>query len=309
MKYKSFIYSHSGNLGDEVQTFAAELHLPTLDGHVDRDGLALLDENEEPFVVIMNGWYSNNPTNCLPAAKCVIPVFWGMHINTANKTNEYFLSGDRLEYLKHHEPIGCRDPQTMEMLQGKGVKAFYSKCVTHTFPKREKEPVDGKIFLCDMPNIPVPSKIHRVATQMSQFEKDYYGVKIRRLKSQKNLDILREQASLVITSKIHCAMPCVAMGIPVIYFGQPDEYRVKVLKDMGLTVYQKPSMYVSGIYRLLSKTKLGDKFRDLYVKLFYRNVDWNPEVIPYEEEKAKLITELKEHMNFCIERHKQRKGN
>ena len=253
MKYKSFCYSHSGNIGDEVQTLATEQHMPSVDGHVDRDGLALLNDEDEPFVVIMNGWYSNNPKHCLPAAKCVIPVFWGIHINRDQSTIDYFLSGERLEYFKEHEPIGCRDPQTTNMLKEKGIDAFYSKCLTHTFPKREKAPQKGKIFLSDLVKIPIPDELFQQGVELTQFEKDFYGVEIKRLKAARNLEMLRDEASLVITSKIHCAMPCAAMGIPVIYFGNPKEYRVQVLKDMGLTVYQKPSKYVGALYQILRK--------------------------------------------------------
>ena len=309
MKYKSFNYSHSGNLGDEVQTFATELHLPSVDGHVDRDGLALLNDNDEKFVVIMNGWYSNNPKNCLPAAKCVIPVFWGVHLSRAFDTHKYFLSGERLDYLKKHEPIGCRDPQTMEMIKEAGVDAFYSKCLTHTFPKREKEPENGKIFLADMSHIPVPNELYDGAVETTQMEKDYYGTEIRRAKSLKNLEMMRDEAKLVITSKIHCAMPCAAMGIPVIYFGNPNEYRVRVLKDMGLIVYQKPAKSLSNVYKALRKTKFGPMLRKILVPVLYSNVNWDPDVLEYEDEKNRLIKELKAHMKFCIDRHEASKND
>lgn len=300
IKYKSFSYAKSGNIGDEVQSFGTELHLPTHDGFVDRDNLVNLDPDAEKFALIMNGWYSNDPKNCLPAADCVVPIFWGFHLNHAHQTDKYFLSGERLEYLKKHQPIGCRDPKTTELLQNAGVEAFYSKCLTHTFPLREQKEY-SEIILADVRDIPVPQDLFDAGRETTQFEKDYYGNEIKRAKAKVNLDLYKN-AKLVITSKIHCAMPCVAMGVPVIYFGNPSEYRVQVLKDMGVTVYKKPHKIIGALYRVSRNTKLGAILRKLFIPLCMSDVDWNPVAIDYEEEKKALVSKLQDHMASVLSR-------
>ena len=42
------------------------------------------------------------------------------------------LQGKNLEYLKEHEPIGCRDYYTVGLLKEKGIDAYFSGCMTLT---------------------------------------------------------------------------------------------------------------------------------------------------------------------------------
>ena len=142
MKYASFCYNTSVNLGDQVQSFAAEQYLPRLDGHVDRDSL---NQVTEPTFVIMNGWFSDKPENWPPSA-ALEPVFFGFHATYYNGFNKRYLEPDSIAYLKTQEPIGCRDQQTCDWLRERGVDAFYSKCLTLTFPRREHTPENGKVF-------------------------------------------------------------------------------------------------------------------------------------------------------------------
>lgn len=302
MKYKSFKYSKSGNIGDEVQTIATEQHLPTLDGHVDRDGLALLPEDEEPFTVIMNGWYSSNPRNCLPASKCVIPVFWGFHMNDVNGTIEHFTTGDALKYLKKHEPIGCRDRRTTEILAEAGVDAFYSKCVTLTFPKRDDPPQGGKIFIADARHIPVCNEVFEQGIETTQYEKDYIGFDIRKQKAARMLQMYREEASLVITTKIHCAMPCIAMGIPVIFFGNANEYRVSIMEDLGATIYPLPPKKMGLFYRAFRKGGIGKLIRSLFSKWMYKDINWNPEPLNVDEIQSEVREGLRRQIKMCLKR-------
>ncbi len=45
-----------------------------------------------------------------------------------------------------------------------------------------------------------------------------------------------KKAALVVTKRIHCAMPCIAMGIPVIFLG-PKTYRTQIVEEVGLRRY------------------------------------------------------------------------
>ena len=47
------------------------------------------------------------------------------------------------------------------------------------------------------------------------------------------VDFYRANADFVITSRIHCAMPCSAMGIPTLYVG-PSDYRTDVVNQIPL---------------------------------------------------------------------------
>ena len=283
MKYASFCYNTSVNLGDQVQSFAAEQYLPRLDGHVDRDSL---NQVSEPTFVIMNGWFSDKPENWPPSA-ALEPVFFGFHATYYNGFNKRYLEPDSIAYLKTQEPIGCRDQQTCDWLRERGVDAFYSKCLTLTFPRREHTPENGKVFLVDVEYYPIPKKLRKKGVKVSQMTVPFYDDETKRKMMKQLLESYRREAALVITSKLHCAMPCLAMGIPVVFIGKPDDYRTTILRDMGLAIqpYRLPK---SKPLRLL-KWALYETLGLGYVR---KNI-WNPKPLDIEAEKETIRSQLK----------------
>jgi hypothetical protein len=51
------------------------------------------------------------------------------------------------------------------------------------------------------------------------------------------LKMYRETARLVITTRLHAALPCIAMGIPVIFFGSAADGRTAIVRDIGGRIY------------------------------------------------------------------------
>lgn len=287
MKYASFKYDISMNLGDQIQTLAAEQFLPSIDLKINRDSLKFFQAKER-HLIIMNGWFSEFPESCLPSSNSIVPVFIGFHMTSSNQTIQAFLKPEYIDYFKLYEPIGCRDRKTQEILSLKGIKSFYSKCLTLTFPTRETTPKNGKIFIVDAFDIPVPNSLRKEAYFVSHSTHDFYGDQIKTSIARKMLETYRNSARLVITTKLHCAMPCIAMGIPVIFFGNPDEYRVSILKDLGLKINKKPSLLIKNIYKSYSKLS---KYSSEHT--FLKDVDWNPKPLNVEKEKKALIEKTK----------------
>ena len=62
-------------------------------------------------------------------------------------------------------------------------KTYYSKCLTLTFPKRDLDIQDGKVFLVDVDDIPIPKNLdqdsisltHIVPRFISDKKKLYFG--------------------------------------------------------------------------------------------------------------------------------------
>ncbi len=295
MKFACFKYNRSYNLGDEIQSLAAEQFLPRIDTQIDRDSLGCFS-NSEKYLVIMNGWFSYYPVNCFPPSDSIVPVFIGFHITDFNDTAKWFLSPKCVEYFKRNDPIGCRDKRTVECLAAKGVKSFYSKCLTLTFPKRKFEPKKGKVFLVDASHIPVPEFLHKQAITISHSTHDIYGHEIKMLMAKRLLTTYRNEARLVITTRLHCALPCVAMGVPVIFFGNSNDYRISVLGDLNIAINRLPSEWLWILYKVIGNRRvIGNRFwgkilRKIAVKLLYRNVDWNPQPVCIEKEKQVLKT-------------------
>ena len=72
MLYNAFKYHLSANIGDEIQSLAAEQHLTRLDGRVDRDSLSRVF-GPHKVVVIMNGWFTKFAHHWPPSSN-VLPV-------------------------------------------------------------------------------------------------------------------------------------------------------------------------------------------------------------------------------------------
>ena len=151
MRFCSFNYPISGNIGDEIQSLAAEQHLPRIDLRIDRDSLSQAFSPHRK-IVIMNGWFTKFADRWPPAPN-ILPVYFGFHIAPMGNIVRRMTSNESIAHFKQHEPIGCRDRGTMELLQGAGVKCFLSKCLTLTFPRRSGEAIasGGRVLMVDVP--------------------------------------------------------------------------------------------------------------------------------------------------------------
>lgn len=282
-------YDGNGNIGDEIQTLAVEQFLPRIDARLDRDALAGATQSERTLLV-MNGWFAGNPRQSFPPAEGIEPVFFSFHITDSPENRAHFFSASCLDYFRRRQPVGCRDRYTAQRLRAFGVESYYTKCLTLTFPKRTATPRDGKVFLVDVDpgNVCLPRELRRGAVRVTHRVCNRYDDEFKRMMARKTLELYRDCARLVITSRLHCALPCAAMGIPVVFFGDPKDGRLSVLEDIGIRIYP---------YR---------KFRDLLRQALYRpyfklfrawRVEWNPAPLDLEEEKAKMVSALKKILN------------
>lgn len=247
-----------GNLGDCVQNIAVEnlykkLGIAPNDLlHVNRDELP--DYNGTKCKLVMQSWFGyTNKTFPLPWSKKIEPIFIGFHISSGNHGREHFITNNVHTAMAEFQPIGCRDRNSRDFLKSFGLDAYFSGCMTLTFDKRESEPSDGKIFIVDVNRKSlnkIPNRIKRCAdfsiTHLYKFDK----YPITENDAQTFEDTAREilnryknEAKLVITSRIHVAMPCVAMGIPVIFItDRPYDERFDVLRGI-LPIYSYRDIY------------------------------------------------------------------
>jgi polysaccharide pyruvyl transferase len=284
MRYASFRYGRSWNLGDEIQTLAAERHLPRVDARIDRDSLASF-RADEPHVVIFQGWFSMAPERCFPPSRAIVPVFVGFHITETFGSVEYFLTGDRLAYLKAHEPIGCRDDSTRQLLERAGVRAYTTQCLTLTLPTRQRKPRHGKVFIVDGDDLPIPRWLRRRAVHVTQVSSATLGDEEKRAAAQRLLDLYRDEARLVVTTRLHCALPCLAMGIPVVFFGDPDDdRRLGILRDLRVPIARRSprSPLSRKVCRRLRVARWGWR---LWIRL---TVHWRPRPLDLRGEKERL---------------------
>jgi len=247
MKY--FDYSKNYNVGDNIQSLAAKQFLPKVDSFLDRERLA--EYKGEKIKLIMNGWFTHNLNDWLPSDD-IIPLFVSFHVN--DSAAKFILNEKGVSYLKKHEPIGCRDQFTVDLLKDKGVAAYFTGCLTLTLDSysTENSMRDDEIYIVDVLHSYPTSK--KMMHSLSSFGRYIISGKIFQLgKRRKHInkiisndllsvanyidqeppvgnltnedkfefaeDLLKKysKAKLVITSRIHCALPCLAMGTPVIF--------------------------------------------------------------------------------------------
>lgn len=84
----------------------------------------------EPTWAFMFGWYMH-PTFVagfkFPFNPAIRPLFISFHMNKPE-----MLTPQGVDYLRRYAPIGCRDWQTVALLTGFGIPAFFSGCITTT---------------------------------------------------------------------------------------------------------------------------------------------------------------------------------
>src|SRR5690349_4099667 len=92
-QYGILRYDESYNLGDEIQSIAAQQFLPSVDFTIDRNtGHKLVHTNVEQkedraVKVIYNGWFDGQYCQ-FPPPESVEPFFISFHINEVDHTND-----------------------------------------------------------------------------------------------------------------------------------------------------------------------------------------------------------------------------
>jgi Putative rhamnosyl transferase/Polysaccharide pyruvyl transferase len=241
-KFALLSYSTT-NLGDEIQSIAAQQFLPHTDLLIDRDTWTT---NAGSFrgapKIILNGWFSNNPENWPPPA-FLSPCLISMHITherrrpaLSNPASEVLVQGESLEYLKRHQPVGCRDYWTLDLLRERGVECYFSGCVTLTLGAAD--PGRRRDYICavDLPNDLYPTLAERARSPILRLShRDTNGGTFeQRCATASRLLNLYAHAKYVVTTRLHCALPCLAFEIPVLLIrAATDQYRFGGLIDFA----------------------------------------------------------------------------
>lgn len=246
MKFGCLYYSDSENVGDDIQTYAQWRFLPRVDYWIDRESLHIFCPDEEYKVaLIMNAWFMYTPQNW-PPSPYIYPLFISTHFSKYHvqwlrlKEDRYSLAQ---KYLKKNEPIGCRDGSTLQTLQELGIKAYFSGCLTLTLRPFADVRKQDYVCLVDVPpeivdyvkkkgyNVRVMSHNNYALKEMSPEE---------RLKQAEGYLRVYQGARCILTSRLHCALPCTGIGTPVLvlYSSEYDE-RFRNLKKFLHTTNEK----------------------------------------------------------------------
>lgn len=239
------LFANTSNLGDDVQCIAQLQFIPK---HaktiiVDREKLNLVTT---PCKVIMNGWFMHNISNW-PPSDFVDPIYVAYHIDK----KELLKTEQSIAHFKRNGPIGCRDTHTAKLLKGKGIDTYFSACLTLTLRNPFLKPDRKKIYIVDahlsskkvypwgsddLLEALIPKHIRDQAEYITHEIPDHIERSDMYARhAYVNEHLLRKyaEAKLVITSRLHCALPCVAYHTPciVLFSGLHTDSRYTGLTD------------------------------------------------------------------------------
>lgn len=292
MKYGLVTFKETENIGDDIQSYSAKKFLPHIDYYVEREKLdTFIPDKEEKVITLMNGWYLHNKLN-FPPSPYIYPLFVSTHFSKYDSNgiedeyiNEYFKNK-----LNKYFPIGCRDTNTMEFLEKNNIPCYFSGCLTLSIDKDNNLDKKNQICIVDieeeaekyikenLKDIEIIKKTH-----VLKKEENSKLSWEERFKNVKDLLDIYQQSKLVITSRLHCALPCLALGTSVLLLYDEDKMYtkdrlydyVKIINHMSTKEFLE-----SGIERINNGIENPEDYIDI------RN-----NVIKYTE---KLISETKD---------------
>lgn len=239
---------------------------------VDRDGLSCF-RNEFKCKLIANGWYYLFD-GCHQWSDCLEPLLTSVHINNTDNANEFHNVLDKLKAASQKSPIGCRDFATQRFLQSNGIACFFSSCLTTTLQRKDYS--DGRdrsgVIFSDCSNdfyskiFPIDRFINknRAINRINALLRNYYAQEEisyvthecqlsvphrERFELAKALLQRYANAKLVITSRIHAALPCLGLGTPVILVCPYDQQRFEGLAELLNYIWTDGGKYSISIDR------------------------------------------------------------
>lgn len=264
MKYANYKFNARGvnNLGDNMQIIAIDYIYEKMG--IPQDEIVYVDTND---LATYKGEYIILPV-AIPLvdyreggiakrfSEHIIPVFLGLTM--VKETLEL----DEVEYLKKFAPIGCRDEKTLNMLRKYQIDCYLHGCITVTLPKRKSGINAEDIYIVDIdPSIQklIPFNLRANAKFRTHLRSDLKDSP--KQEAMKQYMEYKENSKLIITSLLHCAVPCMAAGIPVIIFRKQVTYRMAWLEKL-LPIYTP------------------DKLQE---------IQWNPKSVDIEEHKKRVL--------------------
>jgi len=241
---------YSSNIGDEMQAMGALGQFPQVDMFLSRDSLHkglptgpdyifehLQWKSRRPtVVVIMNSWFGKY---WRAPHEDIYPIFqsWHWNVNTAEEIQPQEVFEQNMAYLRTKQPIGARSMHTRDFLIKHNVSSYFTACLTlsirNRFLAHPYERTD-EIFIVDVPRRTFdpnllkkffPQWVLESATYLTQdIEARHYPNP--NLKMTLAMDYLKAyaRAKLVITERVHVALPSLAMGTPVIFLVPNSNY-------------------------------------------------------------------------------------
>ena len=271
------------NIGDDFQNYAilclfAEMGINS--GDIIMLNASELRSYTGEYVILPINYYveDHSSYDIFPLSPNIIPVFLGLHYRGGAS-----ISPEICDYFKQYQPIGCRDEYTLHLLRNNGIQAYLFGCITLTIPQALTRNSAKKIICVDTPES-IYTYIPKELTDMHELEITSHIIYGDDFPAEKRNEILNEyirkytnEAFLIVTSRLHCISPCIALGVPVIAAMENRSYRMSWI----------------------------DKLIPLYTKSSYKEISWKAKPIFIEDIKTSMKAIAKARIKETVDRFEQ----
>lgn len=317
MKYGLLYYKDTDNIGDDIQSYAASQFLPKIDYMIDREHLnEFVPKKKEYVKTIMNAWYIHDKFN-FGISPYINPLLISMFFKNFPYTSGITVGMDYIndnvkDILKKYGPVGTRDFHTQKMLNNLKVDNYFSGCMTLTINKFDNITQGEYIVVNGLTNEEIEyikSKTNRKIIKFQQdIEKGSLSDESWEKRKNRVIDVLKlyQGAHMVITNKLHCSLPCLALETPVLLLYDKsfaeNKDRIGTYKDY--LNYIDRNKFMSQKINFENPKKNPDKYLEIRKKLMKEcnefikkecNLDTKllPDVDTYRNLTEKAITEKK----------------
>lgn len=303
IKYGLLVNENNENIGDDIQSYAESLFLPRVDVMVDREHLDTFKygDGKDPVAIIMGAWFMWHKYNW-PPSRQIVPLNVGYH--HFNRENDIFSSfsyalpitdehytGIGGQWFKDHGKVGCRDLFTCKVFDKSGIPNYFSGCVTLTLPKQKETKDKGKyIVLVDL-NKDVQEKV--IELTKGKFEvktithttPNINGSSWKeRAKRVEEYLTLYQNAAYVVTRRLHVALPCLAMEVPVM-----------VIQSVKMNDPNRFEPYRDWLHYCRNNEFLKNGYKD------FDFTKGTPNKETYKKTRNELTKIIKEFVDYCEE--------
>ena len=227
LSYDKNVKLPPGNIGDEVQSLASAHFIPQVDHFVHRDVAKAVPATN--CTIIGNAYWPANSiiTSVIPYKPTVKLIPVSMHLSHGRG------KGWRIKSIfKKYSLVGARDTDTLKILKDNKIPAIFSGCLTLFFinPDPDRQRTD-QVYIVDVHQEALnllPPDILKKSLKIEYFppaKPDYYPpTNQNNFRRAANLIKMYASAKVVITQRLHVALPCVALGTPVIFINSKRLY-------------------------------------------------------------------------------------
>jgi len=271
------VYSTT-NIGDDIQCLAVKNMMEGSSeikeniSYIDREKLG----NDQNYGrIVLAGWFKH-PTDTWPPADNLEPLFIGFHADDEGVIR------DNVEYLRSFQPIGCRDTYTLGLCDKYNLDAYWSGCVTMTLGA---ERIDcGEPLCVDFPIDGIKNLSASISSKAT--------TESRIALAKERIDLL-SKASCVITSRLHTALPCAALAVPVLLIHKEDR-RFSGLSSFFHHIHAYDKDYVDNFLRERPENPNNVVLKRMAWDINYKIINF----LKYKDNKNKKLRKISSTKTF-----------